>query len=307
MAGAAHLGNWNGPKIADECSVAYNAYRAAKTNSYRAYFTAHRELRDEHHEYKAGDLASALPEEWSRLADYLPEAERHQHHLSGNSSQVLALGVLGVGARLDPSLLWLWDALGPLPPPRTPAPSCQFEALLAPQILSEQPRQTSVDFLVRDPAALICIETKWAEAGIGSCSCDGDAPLLSRCSSRVLDRAAYWKVAAELFHVPAREEGRPCPLSFTYQAVRNVAAALALADEGQAPVFGVIYDAENPYFSGCGSWPGWPTALDATLNDLGNRIRFASISWQELIPLVPLDRPAAEWASEKHGLHKPAS
>jgi hypothetical protein len=304
--GAPHLANWTGPKIAAECSSTYNAYRAAKTDSYRAYFAAHHELRDEHHEYKARDLATALPEDWAGLADYLPAAERQRHHLSGNSSQVLALGLLGVGVRLDPSLLWLWDALSPLPPARSPAPSCQFEARLAPDVLDEQPRQTSVDFLVRDPAALVCVEAKWTEPGIGSCSCEGDGPLTSRCSERVLARSAYWKVASEVFHLPEREEGSPCPLSSTYQAVRNVAAALALAAEGQAPVFALIYDADNPYFASCGSWPGWPAALDATLNDLGSPVRFASTSWQQLVSLMPLDGPAAEWASEKHGLHKPA-
>lgn len=61
MAASAHLASWSGPKIAAECSAAYNAYRADKTDSYRAFFTAHRELRDEHHEYKARDLASARP------------------------------------------------------------------------------------------------------------------------------------------------------------------------------------------------------------------------------------------------------
>ena len=47
-----------------------------------------------------------------------------------------------------------------------------------------------------------------------------------RCSAR--DR--YWKTAYEVFGLPERQAGKPCPLSFTYQAVRNVAAALALAE-----------------------------------------------------------------------------
>ena len=50
----------------------------------------------------------ALPEsEWAGLADLLPVSERHRHNLSGNSSQVVALGLLGVGAKRDPSLSWL--------------------------------------------------------------------------------------------------------------------------------------------------------------------------------------------------------
>ncbi len=52
MAPLAHLANWSGPNVTAQCAAAYNAYRRAKTDSYRAYFFAHRELRDEHHEYK---------------------------------------------------------------------------------------------------------------------------------------------------------------------------------------------------------------------------------------------------------------
>jgi len=33
-----------------ECAAAYKACRAAKTNSYRSYFTADLELRDQHHD-----------------------------------------------------------------------------------------------------------------------------------------------------------------------------------------------------------------------------------------------------------------
>jgi hypothetical protein len=112
-----------------------------------------------------------------------------------------------------------------------------------------------------------------------------------------------WKTAYEVFHLPKREFGTPCQLSFTYQAVRNVAAASALARPGQLPVFGLIDDTENPYVAGSGEWPGWPAALAATLDPDDSPVRFASVSWQELLPLSPLDEAAAFWASEKHGLH----
>lgn len=98
--------------------------------------------------------------------------------------------------------------------------------------------------------------------------------------------------------------GHPCPLSFTYQAVRNVAAAQALAEGDQDPVFGLIYDAENPYFGQTGEWPGWPAALDATLNQTGSPIKFRSVSWQALVQIAPLDPAATAWVSEKHGLDR---
>jgi len=298
----AHLANWSGPRIAAECSAAHAAYRARRTSGYQAYFTANADLKDDHHSYKAKDLGAALPDGWSQLADVLPVGERHREHLSGNSSQVLALGLLGVAAHRDRSLTWLWEGLGPLPPPASSAPSFAFERKLDPEVLAEQPRQTSIDFFVNDPAVLLCLEAKWTEAGMGACGCGTQAAATSECSEKVLARTAYWTTAHEVLHLPERMPGTPCSLNFTYQAVRNVAAAFALAGPGQQPVFGLIYDADNPYFGGCGQWPGWPAALRATLDDVGAPVTFASVSWQELVPLLPLDSATASWASEKHGL-----
>ena len=69
-------------------------------------------------------------------------------------------------------------------------------------------------------------------------------------------------------------------------------------------MFGLIYDAENPYFRQTGQWPGWPAALAATLEQTGGPVKFRSVSWQELVQVAPLDASAAAWASEKHGLDK---
>lgn len=300
----AHLAAWNGPAIAAECHQAWKAYRAKRTDSYRKYFAANLQLKSPRHEYSAKDLAAALPDGWNGLESLLPVSERHRYYLSGNSSQVLALGLLGVSAKLDPSLSWLWSALGALPGPASHLPKWQFENKLAPDVLDERPRQTSVDFFVEDTAALVCLEAKWTEEGIGACGCadSGGKPDNGQCSAKVLARTAYWDAAYGIFGLPARTVGQPCPLSFTYQAVRNVAAALALADDGQLAVFALIYDAENPYFAGCGAWAGWPAALRATLDGVYDKLCFRAVSWQELLPLAPLDDAARAWASEKHGL-----
>lgn len=301
----AHLSHWTGPQVTAECRTAHNAYKAAKTESYRAYFTAYPHLKAVDHAYKAVDLAAALPDDWAGLADQLPATERHRQHLSGNSSQVLALGLLGASAKLDPSLNWLWDALGPLPPATDPFPSASFEYKLAPEVLDERPRQTSVDFYVDDPSVLLCMEAKWTEAGIGACGCGAAAALIGDCSDKVRGRQSYWETLTKVFNLPARKDGEPCPLSFTYQAVRNAAAALALAKPGQQAVFALLYDDANPYFAGCGNWPGWPAALCATLseNETDVPVVFAAVSWQELLPMLPLDAGVASWASDKHGLH----
>ena len=75
------------------------------------------------------------------------------------------------------------------------------------------------------------------------------AALIADCSDRVLERTRYWEVAKGRVR-PARPQrpAKPCPLSFTYQAVRNVAAALALARPDQQPVFGRLKPRHQPLF-----------------------------------------------------------
>ena len=63
----------------------------------------------------------------------------------------------------------------------------------------------------------------------------------------------------------------------------------------------LIYDADNAYFSEAGDWPGWPALLEQAIEPT-ERFRFTAISWQELVPRLPLDEPTQAWAAEKHGL-----
>jgi hypothetical protein len=66
----------------------------------------------------------------------------------------------------------------------------------------------------------------------------------------------------------------------------------------------LIFDANNPYFAGRGNWPGWPHMISEAVsaNADPERFRFRAISWQDLLPLLPLDESTKEWALEKHGL-----
>lgn len=296
----AHLSNWSGSAIAKECHSDWLAYRAARTQSYRDYFAANPDLKADDHEYVAKDLKSALPRDHEDLAELLPKEERHRWHLSGNSSQVLALGLLGVATQRDPSLTWLFDSLSHGWKPVDTRPKLQFEHVVEPELLGEQPRQTSIDARVDDASALVCIEAKWTEEGMGKCGCA--KPAEADCADKVLARQSYWDTASDIFGLPERERGKPCPLSFTYQAVRNVAAALSLAGEGRTAVFGLIYDENNPYFAGAGTWPGWPAALQDTLEGAHRNLRFRSTSWQHLMRHADLDDVTREWAREKHGL-----
>jgi hypothetical protein len=97
-----------------------------------------------------------------------------------------------------------------------------------------------------------------------------------------------------------REPGAPCPISPVYETVRHAAALRALAGADRPAVLAQLYDGNNPYFAGAGDWPGWPERLAQAVDAEG--FRFAAISWQELVPALPLDEPTRAWAAEKHGL-----
>lgn len=298
---------WTTPTIEAACRRAWLHYDNALRDRYIAYFKDHPDLAHPTQTWSAKDIESALPPGWGHLAELLP-AGRHSQHLSGKSSQILALALLGVSATLDPSHRWLWDAISPLKPAESRAPTATFEVEVSPSLLGEDSgRCTSVDYLVQDNGMVMCIECKWREDGIGSCSCadhDGCDPASGACRDVIRNqRPAYWETAEDVFFLPDRRDGAPCPLSPVYQAVRNVAAALKLSEPDGVGVFGLVYDASNPYFAGCGEWPGWPAVLRAALlDDAHARARFRVVSWQELMPLLELDDAVRGWAREKHGL-----
>ena len=96
----------------------------------------------------------------------------------------------------------------------------------------------------------------------------------------MLDRP-YWLVARDVFGLDGPNPGKPCQLDLTYQAVRNVAAAIELAGLRKAAAVGLLYDARNPYFAGAGRWPGWAAVLERLTAD-SRAITVRGQSWQEL-------------------------
>jgi hypothetical protein len=180
------------------------------------------------------------------------------------------------------------------------AASVKFEETLDPSVLNEQPRQTSIDFFAETRDYVLCTEAKWTEAGLGACSCPD--PMTAACKPPILGRTVYWDAAQDLFGLPKRIAGEPCPIHPGYQMIRNAAAAAALAHKRDA-FLALLYDEMNPYFGGAGAWPGWPTVLGETVREHGNgRVQFAAVAWQELILNVPPDAAVLSWAREKHGL-----
>lgn len=137
------------------------------------------------------------------------------------------------------------------------------------------------------------LNSAWALAGAGEREAGEEA-------ERSLERQVLGLLEACSFR-----DARPraaCPVSLGYQAIRPVAAARYLATGRRAPVFALVYDAENPYFGGVGDWPGWPRVLEQTLRGQDDKIRFRAISWQELLSLLPSPNELRVWVREKHRL-----
>lgn len=296
------LASWTTAEINAVCREPYGVYERALREHYGAYFEANPGLAGTH-PVKAKDLAAALPPGADFLEEYLPEKLRHLHHLSGRSSQIVALGLLGLAWRRDPSLRWLEAALALPGLLQSPAPGVAFETELDSMLLSESPNVSTIDFLVEDDGAVVCVEAKFGEDGMGRCSCSAGATAVADCSAKVLSRPLYWETARDVFFLPERSHGSPCPIASSYQAIRNSAAARALAN-GRRAVFVLVYDQRNPYFHSVGAWPGWPTLLTSTLKDAErlDLLTFRAVSWQELLPQLPLEESALTWAREKHAL-----
>jgi hypothetical protein len=305
---------WTPRAIKKACEETHGRYKRGLEKAYTEYFIANPDLATEH-PYKARDLPCALPPGWASLGGLIKPAQRHRHHLSGGSSQILALALLGSAAASDPSLAWLPSLLG-IDAFGSAAPRAVFEHGLDSATLNEKPRVTSIDLLVDDEAVLVCAEAKLWEQGLGSCTCGDNggeqadteepevdpSPAQERgaCSPRVLSRSLYYKAAQEILGLPARTTDAVCPIAAPYQAVRNIAAARALA-MGRKPVFVLFFDARNPYFARCDEWPGWPAAL-MTLAEHQDKVAVRACSWQQLLGSGAVPADVCNWASEKHGL-----
>ena len=287
--------DWTPELIDAECASSHRAYDDALAEHYTDYFRFHPDEAGSQ-PWSASSLEAALPKGWAKLAAEIPTTLRHGQCLSGKSSQTLVLGLLGVPASLEPDLGWLWRALG-VPPSPDPAPQVRFERTLPNKLLGEHPRATSLDCLIEADDVVVCVEAKLREDGVGACSCPDPG---TRCSERVLGRGAYRQAARNDMAMGWPGQG-PCQLRPAYQAVRTVAAAKALAGVDRRAVVGMLYDERNPYFKRTGNWPGWPALLTERLA-ASKRVEFGAVSWQSLVPELPLDEPTCYWARHKHGL-----
>jgi hypothetical protein len=282
------LDDWTSHSIHAECGSAYRAYLRNVRERHIEYFAKRPDRRSEKHPFAARDLEAAFPDEWRHLANALPRGAWHRHCLSGGSSQVLAIALLAAATSADPSLRWLRR------PYDNRAVATFFEVVLTSDLLNERPRQTAIDWLVLTDQAVLVAEAKFTELGLGGCSCVQRGAGV--CSPRVLERP-YWEVAER--EMGLTRDTNSCQLGLAYQAVRNVAAARAIAGSRKS-TFLLLYDARNPYFAGAGSWPGWVTMLSSLMS--GSTTTFASLAWQEIVEAARVGESVRGWAREKHGL-----
>ena len=298
MPGVLDLREWTERRVTAACSRDYRTFHAMRRARHVAYYAAREGQRslNPNRPYEAAEQRWAFPPGWEHLAE-LAGIRWHVHSKSAGSSQALAISLLEPAIDADPSISWLLKPRGPLPAIRR-VQRPRFEVGVSPELLRESPHVTSLDWLVETESGVLAAEAKFLEEGMGKCDCankaDGD------CSGAVRSRP-YWEVPRAHFGWDGPHPPEPCPLSLTYQAVRNVAAALALAGPGRVAVWALFYDAENPYSTGAGEWPGWVRALNATLSDTEN-FRFRAFSWQQLLTVLPLPEDVRTWAEEKHGL-----
>ncbi len=231
----------------------------------------------------------------------IPLKKRHRWFGSFNSSQALALSILG---NLKSKLEYLDEikddefneGLLQNVQPFSPKFSLEFKV----NYLNE-PRNTSIDAFVGGEYQ-IAIECKFTEEDIGNCSrpkltikdanyftdfCNGSYSIqrerTERCSLTEIG-ILYWKYIPYLFNWKIDIDYSPCPLNSTYQLVRNILAAclkpdseFPSEDNGHALL---LYDERNPFFQAGGKGS---IAYSLTKDALKNKRLLRKCSWQKIV------------------------
>jgi len=246
----------------------------------------------------------ATRQECATVFRLLPEGRRHKWFRSMNSSQALALSVLGN--------LAVYDQLNCLADLNDDSEEPLFgEAHVSPDnfVMEHEvtylgePRCTSLDGFVSGTHQ-VAIECKFTESEVGSCSrprlkppasnyetefCDGTFTTQrgrrERCALTEIG-VLYWKYIPRLFKWEDSTDLRPCPLCMNYQLVRNVLAVCVRPDGKVSPENGhviLIYDERNPAF---GEGGNGLLAFVETREALKVSSALRKCSWQHIIRLL---------------------
>lgn len=267
----------------------------------------HREYRD----YNVVTPDGISDGDRQRVIKLLPNAKRHTHFGSLQSSQALVQSVFGTLMVLQ-ELDWLSDVVA-----EDGKPAFLQDATAAKYVIEKDittlgelaGHSTQVDFCIEKSNYRVAVECKLTESDFGTCSrpklnlknpryerqfCDGTyTKQRGRSASCSLTEIGirYWMYTDQLFGWSPSVEHRPCPLSGTYQLVRNILAACVQDDGALDAERGhalILYDERNPTMKDGGVGDGQWHAAKTALNDSGVLRR---LSWQKLLAQAP-SRPA---------------
>lgn len=243
----------------------------------------------------------ASQEEIDQLLALVPAGEKHKWYRSMNSSQALALSVLG-NLKIHGFLQELADVQADEGGNLFGETKLSADTFVMEYKVGHlgEPRPTSLDGYVPGEYR-IAIECKFTETEFGRCSrprlkpndsnyehehCNGtysaQGERKERCSLTEIG-VKYWRDVPEFFNWQSDHDLAPCPLDRNYQLVRNILAAgvkpdgTISIDHGHAVL---IYDCRNPAFQENGK--GLKAYLE-TQNALHEPGMLRKCSWQRIL------------------------
>jgi hypothetical protein len=225
---------------------------------------------------------------------------------SQQSSQAVAVDVFETVKRLPSRnrIVGAWaELLGLLA-----APTDHWELMLeyrVPKALLGEPRETQIDVLAKSKSGIIVFECKFTEADGGGCSqvaelgkgahegmrqCNGNYeeqvnPVNGKRARCALTAKGvrYWDLIPDVMNIDARVDHTPCPVAGgSYQWMRNLVAARALAQEAGVPsAFALVY-ADGPFpIAKKLKDLAWENRLMDSV--AGRAVLLEAVSYQELI------------------------
>lgn len=246
----------------------------------------------------------------------IPHARRHRWFRSMKSSQALAQSVFG-----NLKVLQKLSVLDNIQSDIAAYPFAGVQhACLERSIdfLGEDPRRcTSVDVWLAGRRN-VAVECKFAESNIGTCSrprldplefdfCNGSYSIQNGRTTHCSLTAAgirYWEYLPQLMTWDCARDWTVCPLSRTYQIMRNMIAAVGKRDGSVDLASGamvLLVDARNPAFQteGLGR-----TAIDSVRAALRVPELLQLVTWQAVTAALRNDKvlaPLAESLEQKYG------
>jgi len=247
---------------------------------------------------------NASEQEKDALLQLIPESKHHKWFRSMNSSQALALSILGnlvIHNSID-YLSKLMDDEGDNLFGSAIITSNSFSMEHKINYLGER-RRTSLDAYISGNYR-VAIECKFTETEVGTCSrprltpadsnferehCDGSYSQQrgrkERCSLTEIG-VLYWKYIPAFFRIEDNVDLDPCPVNMNYQLIRNI-LAIGVNEDGSVSDKNshvlLIYDERNPSFmkggNGFKSYTEMRTALKRP-----NMLR--KCSWQKITQCI---------------------